>query len=69
MYGSQNPGVCEGGGGTLIFSYIRRLGRFFGVQNFKFEYFLSFLEKVILFEGYEDFLDIFWGVITKLDYI
>ena len=36
-----------GGGGTLIFSYIRRLGSFFGVQTF--EYFL----------GYEDFVDIF----------
>ena len=53
MYGSQNPGVCEGwgGGGTLIFSYIRRLGRFFGVQNFKFEYFLSFFRKINTFGG------------------
>ena len=32
-------------GGTLIFSYIRRLGSFFGVQNFEFQYFLGFLEK------------------------
>ena len=24
---------------TLIFSYIRRLGSFFGVQNFEFQYF------------------------------
>ena len=32
------PGV--GGGGTLIFSYIvHRLGLFFGVQNFEFQYF------------------------------
>ena len=29
-------------GGTLIFSYIRRLGPFFGVQNFEFQYFLGF---------------------------
>ena len=30
--------VCVGGGGTLIFSYIRRLGSFFLVQNFEFQY-------------------------------
>ena len=35
----------QGGGGTLIFSYIRRLGPFFGVQNFEFGYFLGFSEK------------------------
>ena len=35
----------RGGGGTLIFSYIRRLGPFFGVQNFEFQYFLGFCEK------------------------
>ena len=34
-----------GGGGTLIFSYIRRLGSFFGVQNFEFQYFWEFSEK------------------------
>ena len=27
-----------GGGGTLIFSHIRRLGLFFGVQNSEFQY-------------------------------
>ena len=32
--------LCEGGGDTLIFSYIRRLGPFLGVQNFEFQYFL-----------------------------
>ena len=42
-------------GGTLIFSYIRRLGSFFGVQNF------GFSEKIIFFLGYEDFVDISWG--------
>ena len=31
--------------GTLIFSYIRRLGPFFWVQNFEFRYFLGFSEK------------------------
>ena len=38
-----------GGGGTLIFSYIRRLGPFFGVQNFEFRYFMGFSEKNIFF--------------------
>ena len=38
-----------GGFGTLIFSYIRRLGPFFGVQNFEFQYFFGFLEKLIFF--------------------
>ena len=51
-----------------MFSYIRRLGSFLGVQNFEFQYFREFSEKKI-FGGYEDFVDIFWGVITKLDYI
>ena len=34
-----------GGGGTLIFSYIRRLGPFFWGQIFEFQYFLGFSEK------------------------
>ena len=34
-----------GGGGTLIYSYIRRLGSFFGVQNFEFKFFGGFSEK------------------------
>ena len=38
----SNPG---GGGGTLIFSHIRRLGPFFWVQNSEFQYFLGFSEK------------------------
>ena len=32
-------------GGTLIFSYIRRLGPFFLGQIFEFQYFLGFSEK------------------------
>ena len=48
-----------GGGGTLIFSYIHRLWLFLGVQSFEFRYFGGFSE---------DFVDIFGGVITKLDY-
>ena len=35
------------GGGTLIFSYIRRLGPFWGVQNFDFQYFGGFSEPEI----------------------
>ena len=34
-------------GDTPIFSYIRRLRSFFGVQNFEFQYFLGFSEKII----------------------
>ena len=34
-----------GGGGTLIFSYIRRPGLFFGVKNFDFQYFWGFSGK------------------------
>ena len=34
-----------GGRGTLIFSYIRRLGSFFGVQNLELHYFGGFSEK------------------------
>ena len=43
------------GEGTLIFSYIRRLGSFLGVQNFKFQYFGVFQTKEY-FWG-----DTFWG--------
>ena len=38
-------GTHQPQGGTLIFSYIRRLGSFLGVQNFEFQYFLLFSEK------------------------
>ena len=40
-----------GGGGvgvTLIFSYICKLGSFFLVQNFEFQYFWGFSEKLIV---------------------
>ena len=46
-------------GGTLIFSYIRRLGPLFWVQNFEL-IFWGFIEKRIFFE-YEGCVDIFWG--------
>ena len=56
--GGKGSGPAGGGGGTLISSYIRRLGSFFGVQNFEFHYFLGF-QKNEYFLGYEDFVDIF----------
>ena len=40
-----------GRGGTLIFSYIRRLGPFLGVQNFEFQYFLRLFRKMNIFWG------------------
>ena len=38
-------GCLPGGGGALIFSYIRRLGPFFGVKFLNFNIFLEFSEK------------------------
>ena len=66
----KRPGVCPsicrkklvyspgggGGGGTLIFLYIHRRGSFFLVQNFEFQYFWGFSEKIIFFGGI-----FFWG--------
>ena len=50
----------EGGeGGSLIFSYIRRLRSSVWVPNFEFHYFLGFFRKN----------EYFLGVITKLEYI
>ena len=48
---------CQGGGGTLIFSYIRKLGSFFGFRNLNFNSFWGFQKNNI------------FGVITKLDSI
>ena len=48
-------------GGSLIFSYLRRLGPFFGVQNFELQYFRGVSEKKEYFLGYEGFVDICWG--------
>ena len=33
----SNRFTSTGGGGTLIFSYVRGLGPFVGVQNFEFQ--------------------------------
>ena len=41
----KQTGLEPGGGCTLIFSYICRLGSFFGAQNFEFQYFLGFSEN------------------------
>ena len=43
------PGGGGGGGGFSDISYIRRLGSFFGVQNFEFQYFWGVLEKNNIF--------------------
>ena len=53
------PGGGGGDGGTLIFSYIRRLSLFS-----EFQYFLGFSENEYFF-GYENFVDIFWGSSQK----
>ena len=57
-----------GGGGTLIFSYRRRLGTFFfwGFKILNFNIFGGFQKNEYIL-GYENFVD-FLGVITKLDY-
>ena len=68
-----NPGGGGGGGGTQTFSYIHGLESFFffwggGVQNFEFQYFSGFSEKLIFLGGMK-ILWIFFGIITKIDYI
>ena len=35
----------------MIFLYIRRLGSYFWVQNFEFQYFLAFSEKSLFWGG------------------
>ena len=59
-------------GGTLIlfFTYVGSC-HFLGVQNFEFQYFWGFQKNECCGGGggYEDCVDIFLGVMTKLDYI
>ena len=43
--GCRGPSESTPQGDTLVFSCIRRLGPFFGVQNFEFQYFLGFSEE------------------------
>ena len=63
----------RGGGGTLIFSYIRRLGSFFWGRSFEFQYFFrgwgGVVQKNEYLFGYEDFVDIFLGSSQNWDYI
>ena len=47
-------------GGSLIFSYIRRLGLFLGFKILNFNIFGGFQQNEY-FLGYEDFVDIFLG--------
>ena len=47
-------------GGTLIFSYILRLGPFFGFKILNFDIFGGF-QKNKYFFGYENFVNIFLG--------
>ena len=56
-----------GGGGTLIFSYIRWLGSFFGFTILNFKLFLGFQKKKKILSL--KILWIFFGVITKFGYI
>ena len=46
--------------GTLIFSYIRRLGPLFGFKLLNFNI-LGFFQKNEYFWGYDENADIFWG--------
>ena len=61
-----SPWGVGGGGGTLIFSYIRRLSPFFWGQIFEFQYFFWVFRKMNIFLGI-NILWIFFGVIPKLD--
>ena len=67
--GGVKPSLQGGGGGTLIFSYIRRLGAgpFLAFKILNFNIFEDFQKN-----GYVWGMEILWiflGVITKLDYI
>ena len=47
----------RGGGG--VFSYIRRLGQFLGIQHFDFQDFVFCFQKNDFLGGYEDCMGIF----------
>ena len=51
MHQMSDKSIPRGGGGTLIFSYIRKLRPFFGVKFLNFNIFLGFQKK-----------NIFWGM-------
>ena len=51
---------AQGGGGTLTFSYIRRLKPFWVFKNLEFQYFWVLSEKGLILV-HKDCVDIFWG--------
>ena len=61
----NQPDNQGGGGGTLIFSHIRRLGPFFGFKILNFNIFWGF-QKNEFFLGVCRFSGSFLGVTTKL---
>ena len=53
-------GLSDPQGGTLIFSYIRRLASFLGGSKLKNIYILGLFSENEYFWGHDDFVDIFW---------
>ena len=53
---------AQGGGGTLIFSCIRRLGPFFWGQIFEFQIFFGVFRKTNIFLGMKILWIFFWGL-------
>ena len=50
MGGLEIPGVILfSQGGTIIFSYICRLGLFLGLQNLEFQYFLGLTIQIFMY--------------------
>ena len=50
-----------GGGGTLIFSYLRRLGSFFGGSKFLISIFWGVFRKITIFRGMQILWIYIWG--------
>ena len=59
MWPADPPG--RGGGGTLIFSYIRRLGPFFWGSKFCISIFFWVFRKINIFLGMKILWIFFWG--------
>ena len=53
--------VCVGGGGTLIFSYVRRLGLSFWGSIFGISMYLGVFRKMNILLGMNLLWMIFWG--------
>ena len=64
----EPEGGGGGDGGTTIFSNKRQLGSFLAVQNFEFQYYFGFSEKLSYFRVLR-FCGSFWGQVvhTLLD--